>query len=131
MIENNASLNYLDKQRGISKRVMMRDGCVEAVRLTGETVAREWLKDLMAQGVPADNVRPWVLAPVQTPPVDSVMRGRIVCNCFDVSEKEIQSEFASGADLSAVQNKLKCGSECGSCLPELKRLATLHFQKAA
>jgi assimilatory nitrate reductase catalytic subunit len=130
-IENDTSLNYLDKQRGISKRVMMRDGCVEAVRLTGETVAREWLKDLMAQGLQADNVRPWVLAPVQTPPVDSVMRGRTVCNCFDVSEKEIQAEFASGADLSAVQTKLKCGSECGSCVPELKRLATLHFQKAA
>jgi assimilatory nitrate reductase catalytic subunit len=130
-MKNDSSLNYLDQQRGISKRVMMCDGRVEGVRLTGETAARDWLKDLMAQGLPADNVRPWVLAPVQTPPSGSVMRGRIVCNCFDVSEKEIQTEFSRGADLPELQAKLKCGSECGSCLPELKRLATIHFKRAA
>ncbi|MEY4729376.1 MAG: hypothetical protein RL020_534 [Pseudomonadota bacterium] len=130
-IENESSLNYLDKQRGIFKRVMLRDGSVEGVRLTGETVARDWLKDLMAQNMPTDNLRGWMLAPVQAPPVGSVMRGRIVCNCFDVSEKEIVAEFSSGTDVPALQSKLKCGSECGSCLPELKRLATIHFKKAA
>jgi assimilatory nitrate reductase catalytic subunit len=130
-IQNEHSLNYLDKQRGISKRVMLRDGCVEGVRLTGETVARDWLKDLMAQNMPTDNMREWMLAPVQAPPVGSVMRGRIVCNCLDVSEKEIVTEFSRGSDLPTLQSKLKCGSECGSCLPELKRLATIHFQKAA
>jgi assimilatory nitrate reductase catalytic subunit len=41
---------------------------------------------------------------------------------MDVSEQEILAEFSNGLDLSAIQAKLKCGTECGSCLPELKRL---------
>jgi assimilatory nitrate reductase catalytic subunit len=50
-------------------------------------------------------------------------RGRIVCNCFDVSEAEIRADVAAGLNLVAVQEKRKCGSSCGSCLPELKRMA--------
>ena len=31
-----------------------------------------------------------------------------------------------GADLITLQSKLKCGTECGSCVPELKRLVLQH-----
>jgi assimilatory nitrate reductase catalytic subunit len=50
------------------------------------------------------------------------MRGRIVCTCLDVSESEITTAFAQGADLAGLQARLKCGTECGTCVPELKRL---------
>ena len=52
----------------------------------------------------------------------SFNRGRIVCNCFDVAEAEIRSVLAEGAGLRAIAGALKCGTECGSCLPELKRM---------
>ena len=32
----------------------------------------------------------------------------------------------SGATLAAVQQQLKCGTGCGSCMPELRRLARDH-----
>jgi assimilatory nitrate reductase catalytic subunit len=117
-----SSLSYVDARRNISKRVMVEDGRVTGVRLTGETAAREWLKDIMAQGVAAEAVRRWVLAPVSTPPTCATNRGRIVCNCMGVSEQEIRAELRPGCELSHLQRKLKCGTECGSCVPELKRL---------
>ncbi|MHB8760154.1 MAG: (2Fe-2S)-binding protein, partial [Thiobacillus sp.] len=58
------------------------------------------------------------------PPAGGPVRGRVICNCFDVAEAEIVAAAAAGAgaDLGALQSALKCGTECGSCLPELKRL---------
>ena len=117
-------MNYRDAKRGISKRALMEDGKLNGVRLTGETAARDWLKEIIAQGADAQTLRPWLLAPLSAPPAGQPQRGRIVCNCLDVSEQEIQAELKQGFDLPAIQSKLKCGTECGSCLPELKRLAS-------
>jgi assimilatory nitrate reductase catalytic subunit len=45
-----------------------------------------------------------------------------------VTEREISdflSKAAAGADtLDGLQRALKCGTECGSCVPELKRLVS-------
>jgi assimilatory nitrate reductase catalytic subunit len=63
------------------------------------------------------------LAPLDRLPAAGPARGRVVCNCFDVSEEEIARELAAARPLGEVQARLKCGTECGSCLPELRRLA--------
>jgi assimilatory nitrate reductase catalytic subunit len=118
----NEVMNYRDARRGISKRALMEEGRLLGVRLTGETVARDWLKEIVAQGTDAQSLRPWLFAPLSAPPAGQAQRGRIVCNCMDVSEQEIMTEFKQGLDLAAIQSKLKCGRECGSCMPELKRL---------
>src|SRR5207245_5427560 len=54
--------------------------------------------------------------------------GRCVCTCFDIAEGELRTHFAvavgnADAALREVQTALRCGTNCGSCLPELKRLA--------
>lgn len=115
-------MQYRDAKRGICKRALMEEGRLLGVRLTGETVARDWLKEIIAQGGDAESLRPWLFAPLSAPPAGQIQRGRIVCNCMDVSEQEIMAEFRSGLDLAAMQAKLKCGTQCGSCVPELKRL---------
>jgi assimilatory nitrate reductase catalytic subunit len=48
--------------------------------------------------------------------------GRAVCACFGVSEGEILSAAAAGATLAGLKDRLKCGTGCGSCEPELRRL---------
>ncbi len=68
-------------------------------------------------------MRKWLFAPLATPPASAPARGRIVCNCFDVSENEIRADLAAGLGLAALQNRRKCGTNCGSCLPELRRMA--------
>jgi assimilatory nitrate reductase catalytic subunit len=48
-------------------------------------------------------------------------RGRTLCNCFGVAESEIDAFAAASKSLVELQAKLRCGTNCGSCLPELRR----------
>ena len=55
-------------------------------------------------------------------------RGRLVCNCYDVREPAIRDALAGAPGnvaqrVEAVQRELSCGTRCGSCVPELRRLA--------
>jgi assimilatory nitrate reductase catalytic subunit len=122
LTEDTPCLSYRDQKRSISKRVVVEGGRVTGVRLLGETRAAEWLREVMTQDDFPEDVRQWALAPVSAPPTGKRGRGRIVCNCLDVSENEINAVIAGGADLVALQSKLKCGTECGSCVPELRKL---------
>jgi len=126
MTEGAPMLNYDDANRGISKRILVEAGQVTGVRLIGETLAADWLKQVMQEGEFTDELRRWALAPLSAPPSGQKSRGKIVCNCLDVSENEIIETCEMGADLETLQNKLKCGTECGSCAPELKRLVKVH-----
>ncbi|MFP5418930.1 MAG: molybdopterin-dependent oxidoreductase [Gammaproteobacteria bacterium] len=116
------TMNYQDARRGIWKKARIEDGVITGARLSGETAARDWIKGLIAEAAPAMDVRSWLLAPVEQPPEGAAGRGRIVCNCFNVAESDIRQALAGGADLAVLQQRLKCGTECGSCVPELKRM---------
>jgi assimilatory nitrate reductase catalytic subunit len=52
-------------------------------------------------------------------------RGRTVCNCFDVAENDIKVFLGESKSLHALQASLKCGTSCGSCVPELRRMAAV------
>jgi assimilatory nitrate reductase catalytic subunit len=133
MADDTPCLNYNDAKRGISKRVLVEKNVINnklevtGVRLMGETLATDWLKEVMSAGQFTDDTQykafsRWALAPLSTPPTGEVGRGKIICNCLDVSQNEIIETIQLGADFITLQNKLKCGTECGSCVPELKRL---------
>ena len=122
-LDDEHTLRFADRKRGISKRARIEDGLLRAVRLAGETRARDWLADLMAEGEMPPELRRWLLAPVDKPPLGSRHRGRVICNCLNVAEDEIIADLNAGLDLAALQEKRKCGTSCGSCVPELKRLA--------
>ncbi|MCE9641981.1 MAG: (2Fe-2S)-binding protein, partial [Betaproteobacteria bacterium] len=122
------TMRYVDARRRVEKAARIEDGIVQSVCLAGETAAQDWLKNMMMQGASADAMRSWILAPVAAPPRGSFNRGAIVCNCFDVSAVEINTALAAGADLAQLQGRLKCGTECGSCLPELKRMLNSRIE---
>jgi len=70
---------------------------------------------------------PKVLAALEdlfgSPPETSTSASdRAVCACFKVPESTIRSAVAAGASLAKLQKELKCGTNCGSCVPELRRL---------
>ncbi|HEY3680404.1 MAG TPA: (2Fe-2S)-binding protein, partial [Bradyrhizobium sp.] len=49
--------------------------------------------------------------------------GPVVCACFGVGRTTICGAIAAGADsTAAIGVQLKAGTNCGSCIPELKRL---------
>jgi len=126
MTDEAPMLKYNDAKRGISKRILVENNQVTGVRLVGEILAADWLKEVMAQGQFTDELRRWALAPLSAPPTGQKSRGKVICNCFDVSENEIIETCQAGADFETLQNKLKCGTNCGSCLPELKRLVKTY-----
>jgi assimilatory nitrate reductase catalytic subunit len=57
-------------------------------------------------------------------PADASVPGSdpAVCACFKVLESEIRAAVAAGATLAQLKRDLKCGTNCGSCVPELRRL---------
>ena len=117
-----AVMHYEDSRSGISKRVRVDGGRITAARLTGETAAFAWLQELIADGAEAAPWRSWMLAPISRPPEGGTGRGRIICNCVNVAEPDILAAIGAGADLATLQATLRCGTECGSCVPELKRM---------
>ena len=57
------------------------------------------------------------------PPACSPSQGRTVCSCYSIGENAIRAAIATGCDsTAALGNALRCGTNCGSCLPELKAL---------
>lgn len=47
-------------------------------------------------------------------------KGKLVCSCFDVGEKQIEKAIKAGVDdLASLGKTLKCGTNCGSCVPEI------------
>ncbi|MEO7728865.1 MAG: molybdopterin-dependent oxidoreductase [Burkholderiales bacterium] len=117
-----AVMHYEDSRSGISKRVRVDGGRISAARLTGETAAFAWLQELITDGAEAAPWRSWMLAPVSRPPAGGTGRGRIICNCVNVAEPDILAAIGAGANFAMLQATLRCGTECGSCVPELKRM---------
>ncbi len=55
-------------------------------------------------------------------------RGRIICNRVNVGEDEIRAALATVGNVDPLvflQQQLKCGTQCGSCVPELKKQVAL------
>ena len=71
---------------------------------------------------PTADLRRWILAPLANPPEAAKSRGRIVCTCLNVSESDIAAAIAGGAGFDDLQAKLRCGTTCGSCVPQIRRL---------
>ncbi|MEX3020937.1 molybdopterin-dependent oxidoreductase [Kluyvera sp. STS39-E] len=57
--------------------------------------------------------------------------GKIVCSCFSVGEKTIADAIEKQGCLTtaALGRTLKCGTNCGSCIPELKALLACAERK--
>ncbi len=123
-LEGDAALTYSDARRGVSKRALIEDDRLVGLRLCGETVAGAWLRDVMVERQSTTELRRWLLAPLAAPPETARGRGRIVCNCLNVAESEIRAAIVGGEGFDAMQQRLKCGTSCGSCVPEIRRMIT-------
>ena len=123
-LNGDAALSYSDARRGVSKRALIADDRLVGLRLCGETAAGAWLRDVMVERQSTTELRRWLLAPLAAPPEAARGRGRIVCNCLNVAESDIRAAFDAGEDFAAMQQRLKCGTSCGSCVPEIRRMIT-------
>jgi assimilatory nitrate reductase catalytic subunit len=54
-------------------------------------------------------------------------QGKVICQCFGVTQTKIQEILATlrgtpQENLRQLQSQLACGTNCGSCVPELKNM---------
>ncbi|RZU02200.1 nitrate reductase [Rivibacter subsaxonicus] len=125
-------LRYADARRGHKRTVRLRGegeaARVDALLLAGPSEAAAWLLRWWAEALPiAEHARALLLPDPQPPGGMTTQRARQVCNCLDISEPQIRSALASidgnpAERLALLQTQLQCGTQCGSCKPELKRL---------
>ncbi|MBD8577201.1 molybdopterin-dependent oxidoreductase [Pseudomonas syringae] len=126
-LDHGPVIAYDDSRRGIGKRVRIDQNRITAVRLAGETLARHWLQNLWLEGRADEPLRRWMLAPISREPGKSALQTRdtIVCNCKNVSQSSISAGIERGLCLDQLKQQLGCGTQCGSCVPEIKRLINL------
>ncbi len=118
-------LRYADARRGVSRALRVRDGRLNTISLAGDVAAERWLRSLLEQESSVGQLGRLLLQPTAEPPAHVVEQGKIICSCFGVSERQItELLLASENELSVglLQQRLKCGTNCGSCLPELKAM---------
>jgi assimilatory nitrate reductase catalytic subunit len=123
-------LRYADARRGRSRLLALAGegdaATLRALLLVGEAGVAAWLLPLWRERAPVKPYARQLLAPEPVAPVRA--SSPQVCNCFDVSEARIRACLAKSSGtpaerLVAVQAELRCGTQCGSCLPTLRRLS--------
>ena len=136
-------LRYADRKKGQRRTVKLQrhgdNAELTGFVLAGDTSAGAWIKTLLEGELPAQAYGRLLLLPGATAPVAVKARGKLVCTCFNVADTAINEHLAElvagnvgtgrGAGflasdedrLASLQGALKCGTNCGSCVPELKR----------
>lgn len=106
-----------------------RAACIDGGQLIGcafispthELPARAWLQALFARDSLSVEERMSLLS--GRAPLGTVNEGAIVCACFGVGRERILGAIRAGCDsVQAIGAKLRAGTNCGSCVPELKAL---------
>jgi len=119
-------IEYFDRATSRYRAARLVNGQLESCLFVGpqmDLAIKEWLEELFAREQLSDNER---MALLSGRPLDNIHNsGRIVCACHGVGENDINAAIAEGADsVEALGIRLKAGTNCGSCIPELKKLLT-------
>ncbi|MBI1425454.1 MAG: molybdopterin-dependent oxidoreductase [Gammaproteobacteria bacterium] len=90
---------------------------------------RDWLASLFDKASLSPVERQSLLS--GKPPSETEDAGRVICACFQVGVKTIQQAIEQkGLDsVEAIGELLKAGTNCGSCVPELRKLLQAALKK--
>ena len=110
-----------------------QDSHLDAFILAGDTRAETWLKQLLQTSHAVQALGRRLLMTGHAPPVPMAQAGQVVCSCLGVRDVAIQDVLSrtpgsDSAQLEQLQSQLKCGTQCGSCVPQLKRMIRLTRQ---
>ncbi|GAB4290288.1 MAG: nitrate reductase [Methylophaga sp.] len=118
-------LDFIDSKGGRYRAGKIVDGRLDGVIFISpeqDLPTRSWLSQLFQSEAITDEERMSLL--VGRPGRGMEDKGQIVCACFGVGENTLRQAIASG-DVNSVEDigqKLKAGTNCGSCVPELQQL---------
>jgi len=120
-------VEYLDESAGHYRGVRLIENRLESCIFIGPThdlPSRDWLASLFEKDELTDETRISMLR--GKPSATQKDQGKVICACFGVREntivENIQSQNLNTAE--EVGKCLKAGTNCGSCVPEIKTLLT-------
>ncbi len=127
-----ADARYDDARRHRTRRLWIdgsgADAVLRGLLIAGPEGEGAWLFDVWRRD---ERVAPYgraLLSPDAAAPTTLAPREPQICNCFDVSQGRIVEALRTidgddtAARLRTLQGQLRCGTQCGSCLPTLRRL---------
>jgi assimilatory nitrate reductase catalytic subunit len=116
---------YLDAQRGVLRLAAYVDGRLHGCIFVGPAdTAPQWdaVKALFEADAIADGPRRTLLSGQSSDGIEDA--GPVICACFGVGLNVIRRAIVSDALTSAeeIGKALRAGTNCGSCLPELRKI---------
>jgi assimilatory nitrate reductase catalytic subunit len=117
--------DYLDRAAGRYRTAVLTGECLEACLFIApdhQLPARDWLAELFAKELLTQVERAGLLA--GRPANGQSEGGKIVCACFNVGHNTLvkairEYRLSSPEEIGA---RLKAGTNCGSCVPEVRKL---------
>ena len=125
-------LDYLDPASGIYRAAYLANERLEAcvyIARRPDLPDRAWLGGLFQRGKLAAADRTRLLAGRPAGPKDDA--GPLVCSCFVVGRNTLRRAIAQHGmtDTRQVGARLRAGTNCGSCLSEIRALLAEHARK--
>jgi assimilatory nitrate reductase catalytic subunit len=135
-LDGDGIVRYEDPRRGHSRRIRLEGETIAAACLIGDGSGERWLREFHVEGLSVAHLGARLLAPTAQPPSGLPTRGRIVCACHGVGADAIATALRTAVGdaatrLDAVCRELGCGTGCGACMPELRRLSASAMEACA
>jgi assimilatory nitrate reductase catalytic subunit len=129
LLNNDILAEFTDLTRGIFRAASFRDGRLDGALFVGPAdAAPQWnaVKVLFESETVADLQRRMLLSGRAADGLAEI--GPVICACFGVGLNVIREAIASktATNVEAIGKALRAGTNCGSCLPELKRIVHEH-----
>jgi assimilatory nitrate reductase catalytic subunit len=120
---------YADPRHHHLRLLNIAKDSLTAVLITGDAAAcaaAAWLLPLWQQGASVKALGSALLKPSATVPTGVAAASPTVCSCVGVNQAAIENGIAAapvGCELLPhLQQTLKCGTQCGSCVPQIKQM---------
>ncbi len=125
--EDDEVVSYVEPNRGVYKKVIIRDGKVAGAILLGDGFTAPRLLQAFDRGETLPQNRAELLFPLSAetaaPDLANLPDDAQICNCNGVSKAKIIAAVDAGhRSLKAVCGATKAGTGCGSCVPQVQAL---------
>jgi assimilatory nitrate reductase catalytic subunit len=145
-LEAGAVLDYRDPRTGVQRALRVARDAAGAQWLQGfwlagsgaaDAAVAAWWREMLQGDAPLAMPAHRLLAPgAREGRADAAPASPQLCTCFNVSVAQVTDALAAatgdaGARLAQAQATLRCGTNCGSCLPKLRGLAQQACERDA
>lgn len=122
-----------DEGAAVHRIAVFVDDCLQAVIWQSPELpdlAPDWVANCVAVGTLSDMDRRDLLAGHSSGASDP---GPVVCSCHQIGQYQIETAIAEEGchSVGALGRALKCGTECGSCVPDLESMLANTVARAS